>query len=42
MILISHRGNLDGKELSFENRPDYIDKAIRHGFDVEIDIRYLI
>lgn len=41
MILISHRGNIDGKEPSLENRPDFIDNAIRHGFDVEIDIRYI-
>ena len=38
MILISHRGNIDGKILETENHPDYIDKAISLGYDVEIDI----
>lgn len=38
MILISHRGNIDGKILEMENRPDYIEDAIRLGYDVEIDI----
>jgi hypothetical protein len=38
MILISHRGNIDGKKIEFENHPDYIDKAISEQFDVEIDV----
>ena len=38
MILISHRGNTNGKFESYENEPMYIDKAISQGFDVEIDI----
>jgi hypothetical protein len=38
MILISHRGNINGKILETENHPDYIDKAISLGYDVEIDI----
>lgn len=38
MILISHRGNLNGKILEKENHPDYIDAAIKEGFDVEIDV----
>ena len=38
MILISHRGNLNGKIPENENCPDYIDKAIHSGYDVEIDI----
>ena len=38
MILISHRGNIDGKNLDKENHPDYIDEAITLGYDVEIDI----
>lgn len=41
MVLISHRGNTDGKIPSAENRPDYIDEAIGLGFDVEIDVRYV-
>ena len=40
MILISHRGNVDGRKPDFENHPDYIDYALDVGFDVEIDVRY--
>lgn len=38
MILISHRGNIDGKFTDRENHPDYIDEAILLGYDVEVDI----
>ena len=38
MILISHRGNLNGKREEYENHPVYIDEAIKSGFDVEIDM----
>lgn len=38
MIYISHRGNLDGKNLSLENDPSYILEAINCGFDVELDL----
>lgn len=38
MILISHRGNLEGKILERENHPDYIDEAIALGYDVEVDL----
>tara|TARA_R110000824_G_scaffold324794_1_gene511729 strand:- start:4194 stop:4634 length:441 start_codon:yes stop_codon:yes gene_type:complete len=38
MIIISHRGNISGPELSKENHPEYIDKAITLGFDVEVDV----
>ena len=37
MILISHRGNLDGK-CDFENQPQRIDYVLSLGFDVEIDL----
>ena len=37
MILISHRGNIDGKNDS-ENNPKYIDQALNKNYDVEIDI----
>lgn len=40
MKLIAHRGNIDGISLSDENHPDYIDAAIKQGYDVEIDVRY--
>jgi hypothetical protein len=38
MILISHRGNINGKIEEAENRPDYLDDAIGLGYDVEVDI----
>ena len=38
MILISHRGNTVGKFESYENEPNYIDKAILEGYNVEIDL----
>lgn len=38
MILISHRGNVNGPVSEAENRPDYIDDTIRLGYDVEIDM----
>jgi len=38
MILISHRGNINGRFESFENEPTYIDKAISKGYDVEVDV----
>lgn len=41
MKLISHRGNIDGKFELYENEPNYIDEAIKKGFDVEIDIWYI-
>lgn len=37
-ILISHRGNINGKILERENHPDYIDDAIKLFYDVEVDI----
>ena len=41
MILISHRGNLNGLNPERENSPPYIREAISAGFDVEIDVRFL-
>jgi len=41
MILISHRGNLEGKQPSQENSPNYIWEAILKGFQVEIDVWYI-
>jgi hypothetical protein len=40
LILISHRGNLNGKT-DRENQPEYINEAIDNGFDVEIDVWYI-
>jgi hypothetical protein len=41
MILISHRGNLNGKIIENENHPNYIDTAISNGYDVEIDMWWM-
>lgn len=41
MIFISHRGNIYGKWSQFENSPDYIEKAIKFGFDVEVDVWFV-
>lgn len=38
MILISHRGNINGPRPDMENKPSYILQAIQHGFDCEIDV----
>lgn len=38
MVLISHRGNINGRFESYENEPAYIDHAIELGYDVEIDL----
>lgn len=38
MLLISHRGNITGPNPKSENDPLYIAQALRHGFDVEIDV----
>ena len=40
MKLIAHRGNVNGRLESYENEPNYIDLAIRQGYDAEIDIWY--
>jgi hypothetical protein len=39
MIVISHRGNINGPQPETENCPTRIDKCIELGYDVEIDIR---
>ena len=41
MKYIAHRGNTNGKFESYENEPNYIDKAINEGFDVEVDVWYI-
>jgi len=38
MILISHRGNIDGPNKVRENSPYYIMEALTMGYDVEIDL----
>jgi hypothetical protein len=39
MILISHRGNVQGPSADRENTIPYIQKALDLGFEVEIDLR---
>jgi hypothetical protein len=41
MIIISHRGNIDGKILEKENHPNYIDATLGFGYDVEVDVWYI-
>lgn len=38
MKLIAHRGNICGKDITKENNPEYIEKAIEFGYDAEIDL----
>lgn len=38
MIKIAHRGNISGPSQQNENEPSYIVKALKEGFDVEIDV----
>lgn len=39
MKFISHRGNITGKDILRENTTEYIEEAIKAGFEVEIDLR---
>jgi hypothetical protein len=41
MILISHRGNINGPIPEAENNPEYIDDTIRLGYEVEIDMWWI-
>jgi hypothetical protein len=41
MRLISHRGNISGRNPEKENSPQYIQDALNLGYDVEIDIWYV-
>jgi hypothetical protein len=41
MKLISHRGNIVGRNPNRENTPSYIDTAIGAGYDVEVDVNYI-
>ena len=38
MIIIAHRGNLEGPNAELENTPDQLRFCIDRGFDVEVDI----
>jgi hypothetical protein len=39
MLVISHRGLLDGPDKKLENHPDQIKLALSEGFEVEIDLQ---
>jgi hypothetical protein len=41
MILISHRGNIDGRIPEKENHPHYIETTLVSGYDVEVDVWYV-
>ena len=40
MNIISHRGNINGRDIENENHPSYINNALNKGFDCEIDVWY--
>lgn len=41
MIIIAHRGLINGPNDTLENNPDTIDLAIKSGYEIELDIRYM-
>lgn len=41
MLIVSHRGNINGPVNDLENNPKQIDLAISKGFLVEIDLRII-
>jgi hypothetical protein len=41
MILISHRGNLSGKDELRENSLEYVQEALDKGYSVEVDCWYI-
>lgn len=41
MIIISHRGNINGPQKDTENMPEYLQIAISKGFDIEVDLWFL-
>lgn len=41
MLLISHRGNLDGPNPEKENHPNYVGAALYDGYHVEVDVWYV-
>lgn len=40
MILISHRGNIEKRDIENENKPEYVTQTLSNGFLVEIDVWY--
>lgn len=41
MIIISHRGNIDGRVPDLENHPNYVLDAVTAGYNVEVDLWYV-
>lgn len=40
MLLISHRGNINGRDQAWENYPKYVENALTKGYHCEIDVWY--
>lgn len=40
VLIVSHRGNLEGANPIEENNPYYIMRAVCYGYDVEVDLWY--
>lgn len=36
--IIAHRGNIAGPQKQLENNPEYLLQAVKHGFEVEVDV----
>lgn len=41
ITLISHRGNLNGENPTEENKPEYVKKALKEGYECEIDVWFV-
>ena len=41
MLLISHRGNINGRKSEYENKPSYIVQAIESGYQCEVDVWFV-
>lgn len=41
MKIISHRGNLNGRDPTRENSPKFVIEAVERGFDVEVDVWFV-
>jgi len=41
MINISHRGNINGRNVKKENSPEYILSALEQGYECEIDVWFI-
>ena len=38
MLIIAHRGNINGPNIEYENKPEYLLKAINTGYFIETDL----